>query len=89
LSYRPDEFTSNRAGHATAVVPDPHVEHRRWVVFGAEHEADCPLLSDPTKEAATAIGKDGKILAIDKAVKPATSAPDMVAKLGELGIPSH
>jgi peroxiredoxin Q/BCP len=30
------------------------------------------------------IGKDGKIQAIDKAVKPATSAEDMAAKLGEL-----
>ena len=32
------------------------------------------------------IGKDGKILAIDKDVKPATSAEDMAAKLGELGV---
>jgi peroxiredoxin Q/BCP len=32
------------------------------------------------------IGKDGKILAIDKAVKPATSAEDMAAKLGELNV---
>jgi peroxiredoxin Q/BCP len=32
------------------------------------------------------IGKDGKILAIDKAVKPATSAEDMVAKLAELAV---
>ena len=32
------------------------------------------------------IGKDGKILAIDKAVKPPTSAEDMAAKLGELGV---
>lgn len=32
------------------------------------------------------IGKDGKILAIDKAVKPATSAEDMAAKLGELRV---
>ena len=31
------------------------------------------------------IGKDGKIQHIDKAVKPATSAEDMAAKLGELG----
>lgn len=31
------------------------------------------------------IGKDGKVLAIDKEVKPATSAEDMVAKLQELG----
>ena len=30
------------------------------------------------------IGKDGKIQYIDKAVKPATSAEDMAAKLGEL-----
>jgi thioredoxin-dependent peroxiredoxin len=29
------------------------------------------------------IGKDGKILGIDKEVKPPTSAEDMVAKLGE------
>ncbi len=70
--------------------------------FAKAQEADFPLLSDPTKEVATAygvlnargtanrwtfyIGKDGKILAIDKAVKPATSAEDMAAKLGELGI---
>lgn len=32
------------------------------------------------------IGKDGKILAIDKAVKPATSAEDMAAKLAELNV---
>ena len=32
------------------------------------------------------IGKDGTIQAIDKAVKPATSAEDMAAKLGELKV---
>ena len=32
------------------------------------------------------IGKDGKILAIDKAVKPATSAEDMAAKIGDLKV---
>ena len=32
------------------------------------------------------IGPDGKILHIDKQVKPATSGEDMVAKLGELKI---
>ena len=32
------------------------------------------------------IGKDGRIAAIDKAVKPATSAEDMIAKLDELKI---
>ena len=65
-------------------------------------EADFPLLSDPTKEVATAygvlsprgtanrwtfyIGKDGRILAIDKMIKTDTSAEDMAAKLGELGV---
>ena len=64
--------------------------------------ADFPLLSDPTKEVATAygvlgargtanrwtfyIGKDGRILAIDKMIKTDTSAQDMAAKLGELGV---
>jgi peroxiredoxin Q/BCP len=32
------------------------------------------------------IGKDGKITAIDKAVKPPTSAEDMIAKLDELKV---
>jgi peroxiredoxin Q/BCP len=32
------------------------------------------------------IGKDGKIASIDKAVRPATSAEDMAAKLGEIGV---
>lgn len=71
--------------------------------FGEMHKADFPLLSDPTKETATAygvlssptgvarrwtfyIGKDGRILAIDKAIKVATSAEDMAAKLGELKV---
>ena len=68
--------------------------------FGAENKADFPLLSDPDKRTAEAygvlnprgmanrwtfyIGKDGKIQFIDKAVKPATSAEDIAAKLGEL-----
>jgi peroxiredoxin Q/BCP len=34
------------------------------------------------------IGKDGKITAIDKAVKPPTSAEDMMARLDELKVPS-
>ena len=65
-------------------------------------EADFPILSDPTKATATAygvlgqsgvanrwtfyIGKDGKIQAIEKTIKPATSAEDMAAKLGELNV---
>jgi len=70
--------------------------------FAKAQGADFPLLSDPTKEVATSygvlnakgmatrwtfyIGRDGKILAIDKAIKVETSAEDMVAKLGELGV---
>jgi peroxiredoxin Q/BCP len=78
---------------------DPLEENTK---FGAEHKADFPLLSDPDKTTATAygvlsqrgvanrwtfyIGKDGTILAIDKAVKPPTSAEDMAAKLKELNV---
>jgi len=35
------------------------------------------------------IGKDGKITYIDKAIKPATSAEDMIARLGELKVAQH
>lgn len=63
-------------------------------------EADFPMLSDPTKETAKAYGvlsdrgfanrwtfyidKNGRIAYIDKAVKPATSAEDMVMRMSEL-----
>jgi len=72
------------------------------VGFAEATNADFPLLSDPTKETARAfgvlnmmgmasrhtyyIGVDGRILAIDRDVKPATSAEDMAATLGELGV---
>jgi thioredoxin-dependent peroxiredoxin len=35
------------------------------------------------------IDKNGRIAAIDKVVKPATSAEDMIAKLGELKVTQH
>jgi len=35
------------------------------------------------------IGKDGKVLFIDRAINAATSAEDMAAKLEELGIPAR
>ncbi len=70
--------------------------------FAKEHEADYPILSDATKEIANKYGvlgtagfakrwtfyiaPDGKILHIDKEVKPATSGADMVTRLGELKI---
>lgn len=65
-------------------------------------EADFPMLSDPTKATAKAYGvlsergvatrwtfyidKAGKIAAIDTAVRPATSAEDMIARLDTLRI---
>src|SRR6195256_5840565 len=69
--------------------------------FAAAHNADFPLLSDPSKETANAYGvineqrgfanrwtfyidKAGKITAIDKTVKPATSAEDMATMLKQL-----
>jgi peroxiredoxin Q/BCP len=73
--------------------------------FAESQHADFPLLADPSKDTATAygvlvanglasrwtfyIGPDGKITAIDKAVKPATSAEDMAAKLKDLGTPTR
>ena len=72
--------------------------------FAEAQKADFPLLSDPTKKTAEAygvlngrpmasrwtfyIGKDGKILAIDKTVRPETSAVDMAANLKDLGVPT-
>lgn len=35
------------------------------------------------------IGKDGKILYVDKEVKPATSGADVAARLKELGVPAR
>ncbi len=73
--------------------------------FAEAHDADFPLLSDTDKSVATAYGvlgprgvanrwtfyidKDGRIAAIDKAVKPASSAADMIAKLDELHVPKR
>jgi peroxiredoxin Q/BCP len=70
--------------------------------FAKSEKADFPLLSDPSKEVAAAygvlnergtarrwtfyIGRDGRILEIDKAVRVETSAEDMVAKLGQHGV---
>ena len=68
--------------------------------FAQMHEADYPILSDVSKEIANKYGvlspagfarrwtfyiaPDGKILHIDKEVKPASAGPDMVTKMGEL-----
>jgi len=81
---------------------DPLEGEKGNKAFAESQKADFPLLSDPTKKTAEAygvlnekgfssrwtfyIGKDGRIAYIDKAVKPATSAEDMAAKLGELKV---
>ena len=78
---------------------DPLEENTK---FAESEKADFPMLADPTKETANAYGvlsergfanrwtfyidKAGKISAIEKAVKPATSAEDMIARLGELKV---
>ncbi len=70
--------------------------------FAQSEKADFPMLADPSKQTATSYGvlsergfanrwtfyidKSGKIAAIEKTVKPATSAEDMIAKLGELKV---
>lgn len=71
--------------------------------FAKKEKADFPLLSDPTKKIAKAYGvlseqgyalrqtfyisKAGKILAIDRNVRPAQSAQDMAAMFAKLKIP--
>jgi len=73
--------------------------------FGESEGADFPLLSDPTETTARAygvmssygvpyrhtfyIGTDGRIVAIDRQVNPATSAQDMAAMLGKLKTPTR
>jgi thioredoxin-dependent peroxiredoxin len=70
--------------------------------FAEHVGADYPILADPTKETAKAygvlgaigfasrwtfyIGKDGKILYIDKSIKTSTAGADVATKLSELGI---
>ncbi len=81
---------------------DPLEGEKGNKAFAEAQGATFPLLSDPTKQVATAYGvlnekgmanrwtfyidKDMKITAIDKAVQPATSAEDMIAKLKDLRV---
>jgi peroxiredoxin Q/BCP len=71
--------------------------------FAESTKADFPLLSDPTKTTAKAydvlalygfpkrhtiyIGKNGKILMVDRKINAATSAQDIAANLEKLGVP--
>jgi peroxiredoxin Q/BCP len=81
---------------------DPLEGERGNIAFAEAYDADFPMLSDPTKETATAFGvlnergranrwtfyidKTGRIAAIDTQVRAQTSAEDMIAKLGEINV---
>ena len=81
---------------------DPLEGEKGNKAFAEAQGATFPLLSDPNKQVAAAYGvlnekgvanrwtfyidKNGKITAIDKAVQPATSAEDMLAKLKDLRV---
>jgi peroxiredoxin Q/BCP len=70
--------------------------------FADQEKADFPMLSDPTKQVASAygvlgpsglarrwtfyIGPDGRILDIDRAVSTGTAGADLAAKLKTLGV---
>ena len=70
--------------------------------FAKSLDLDYPILSDPDKKVAEAfgclnarglsnrwtyyIGKDGRILHVDKSVKAGSHGEDIAAKLAELGI---
>lgn len=49
------------------------------------YDVKMPVLN-MAKRVTVYIGKDGKVLKIDRDIKPATSAQDMAATLGELGV---
>ena len=81
---------------------DPADKNRE---FAESLSLDYPILSDPAKETARAygvladagyasrvtfyIGKDGKILHIDREVKPGQAGADVVARLATLGVPKR
>ncbi|WP_428819975.1 peroxiredoxin [Microbulbifer sp. MCCC 1A16149] len=49
------------------------------------YDVKMPVLN-MAKRVTIYIGKDGKVLKIDRDIKPATSAQDMAATLGQLGV---
>lgn len=81
---------------------DPLEGEQGNAAFAKAYGADFPLLSDADKSVATKYGvlsgrgfanrwtfyidRNGRIAHIDKAVRPETSAEDMIAKLGELKV---
>ena len=73
--------------------------------FAAEHEANFPILADPSKEMVDAYGAlmgvgfanrwtyyisaDGTILKIDKKTNAATAGRDLVQTMNDLGFPKN
>ena len=73
--------------------------------FAAEHEANFPILADPSKEMVDAYGAlmgvgfanrwtyyisaDGNILKIDKETNAATAGRDLVQTMNDLGFPKN
>ena len=73
--------------------------------FAAEHEANFPILADPSKEMVDAYGAlmgvgfanrwtyyisaDGTILKIDKETNAATARRDLVQTMNDLGFPKN
>ncbi len=81
---------------------DPLEGEQGNAAFAKAYGADFPLLSDADKSVATKYGvlsgrgfanrwtfyvdRNGRIAYIDKAVRPETSAEDMIARLGEMKV---
>ena len=81
---------------------DPLEGDQGSLAFAQSMNADFPLLSDASKEVAAKYGvlsqrgtanrwtfyidKNGRIAAIDKMVRPETSAEDMMTRLGEIKV---
>jgi thioredoxin-dependent peroxiredoxin len=80
-----------------ASIDDPETNRK----FAASLDLDYPILSDPGKETAKAygvlrgdyadrwtfyIGKDGRILAIDRGVNPASAGADVAKTLARLKV---
>ena len=73
--------------------------------FAAEHEANFPILADPSKEMVDAYGAlmgvgfanrwtyyisaDGTVLKIDKKTNAATAGRDLVQTMNDLGFPKN
>ena len=73
--------------------------------FAAEHEANFPILADPSKEMVDAYGalmgvgfanrwtyyisSDGTVLKIDKETNAATAGRDLVQNMNDLGFPRN